>query len=111
MKKGGECYCIFERRRKGIEKLSNIINFEKLEELYLDLHQFEENEMYKEASSVGFSEVKVKEKDFLEFLYHKLIRKHIPTSFLKILGYPVSEFIDELFKSITKEYSVRLDII
>ena len=36
LKKSGECYCVFERRKKGGEKISKIINLKGIEETGLD---------------------------------------------------------------------------
>ena len=110
LKKSGECYCVFERRKKEGEKISKIINLKRIEETGLDFHQFDENKIYEAAFQIGFDEVRIKEKDFVEFIYHKLIRKFVPTNSLKIFGYLVSELMDEFFRPIVKEYFIHLDI-
>jgi ubiquinone/menaquinone biosynthesis C-methylase UbiE len=110
LEEGGECYCVFERRKRGIENFSRLIDLEKFEDTTLDIHQFTEEEIYEKAFSIGFEEIKIKEKDMIEFIYHKKIRKYIPTDSLKVLGYKISELIDETLRPVLKNYFVHLDI-
>lgn len=69
LKKSGECYCIFERREMGCEKISKIINLKRIEETGLDFHQFDENEIYEAAFQIGFDEVRIEKKKILLSLF------------------------------------------